>query len=213
MRNLAACSSLMSNFRLSLGFGARFQSTILVGLLAVGFSHAAANAQVVQTVRPPAPVAVTRTSALVAPRPSEARRPSGSVPLSFADFPGRWIGKAKLRYASGGHDILDCRITYFRRKLMQLQQTIRCKSDNLKLEIKTRLVDRQGQISGDWKDRVYNFGGRISGQIVGNEIRALISGRSMIAGLKLILDGNKHTIELKPRNSMIHSMHIRLARG
>ena len=156
-----------------------------------------------QTIR------ISAEPALVPPAPVRAVRP-----LKLSDFPGRWVGTGVLRFAGGLRDVLKCRITYFHRQPKRLIQSIRCQSDNLRLEIKTHIVDfPRGEITGEWKDRVYDFGGRIKGHIVGNSIRASISSRSMKATLDVIVDGNKQVIEFKPRNSMIRSMRISLRRG
>lgn len=158
-----------------------------------------------QTLKVSAPVGL-----IVPPAPVPAVRP-----LKLSDFPGRWVGTGVLQFAGGLSDVLKCRITYFHRQEEQhLQQSIRCKSDNLKLEIKTRIVDfPRGEITGEWKDRIYDFGGRIKGRVVGNTIAADIISRSMRATLQVVLDGDKQTIEFKPANSIIRSMRISLARG
>ena len=157
-----------------------------------------------QTIRVSAPI-----GAIVPPAPVPAVRP-----LKLSDFPGRWIGVGVLNFAGGIRDKVKCRITYFNRRPKQLRQSIRCKSDSFNLEIKTNIVDfPRGEITGEWKDRVYNMGGRIKGRIVGNEIQARVIGSSMTATLNVLIDGNRQTIELKPRNSMLRSMRISLARG
>ena len=119
-----------------------------------------------------------------------------------------------MRFVGGLSDRLTCRITYVRSEPTHLRQSIRCQSKNLKLEIKTKIVDfPRGEITGEWRDRIYDIAGRIRGRIYGNVIRAAVSGRSLNASLNVVLDGNRQTIELIPRNSMIRSMRIKLARG
>lgn len=175
-------------------------ATALIGCLAGGGVADVARAQV-QRVAIEAPI--------IAPAPVPAVRP-----LKLGDLPGRWVGTGELTFAGGVRDVLKCRITYFGKEGSQLNQSIRCKSDNLRLEIKTRIVDfPRGEITGEWKDRVYDIGGRIKGRIVGQGIRAEIMGRSLNAELNVVVDGDQQTIELLPRNSMIRSMRIKLARG
>lgn len=175
-------------------------ATALFGCIAGGGMADAARAQVRH---------VAIKEPIIAPAPVPAVRP-----LKLGDLPGRWIGTGELMFAGGVRDLLKCRITYFGSEGSQLNQSIRCKSDNLRLEIRTRIVDfPRGEINGEWKDRVYDIGGRIRGRIVGQGIRAEISGRSLDAALNVSVDGDQQTIELLPRNSMIRSMRIKLARG
>lgn len=160
----------------------------------------AASAQTINVYAP---------ASLVPPAPVPAVRP-----LKLSDFPGRWVGTGVLRFAGGLSDVLKCRITYFHRQEQRLSQSIRCKSDSLRLEIKTSIVDfPRGEITGEWKDRIYDFGGRIKGRVVGNTIEAAIRSRSMKASLLVVVEGDKQTIEFKPENSIIRSMRISLARG
>jgi hypothetical protein len=157
-----------------------------------------------QAVRVSAPI-----DQIIPPAPVPAVKP-----LKLSDFPGRWIGKGELTFRGGIRNVVNCRITYFNRNPEKLQQSIRCKSDSFNLEIKTDIVDfPRGEITGEWKDRVYNMGGKIRGRIVGNEIKALVRSDSMTAVLNVLIDGDRQTIELKPQNSMLRSMRISLARG
>lgn len=178
---------------------------ILVRLaVAAGLVMMAAAPLAAQTLRVSA-----QYGQIVAPEPIPAVRP-----LKLSDFPGRWIGQGELTFRGGIRNTVNCRITYFNRQPKQLRQSIRCKSDSFNLEIKTNIVDfPRGEITGEWKDRVYNMGGKIRGRIVGKEIQARVEGDSMTAVLNVVIDGNRQTIELKPRNSMLRSMRISLARG
>ena len=174
--------------------------TVLGVLLLFAFVETA----MAQTIRVSAPL-----GDIVPPAPVRAVKP-----LKLSDFPGRWIGKGELTFRGGIRNTVNCRITYFNREPKKLRQSIRCKSDSFNLEIKTNIVDfPRGEITGHWEDRIYNIGGRISGRIVGREIQALVKGDTMTAVLSVIMDGDRQTIELKPRSSMLRSMRITLARG
>ena len=180
--------------------------------LGIALSALAAGFAALSSLLSPTAAQTTRLTALapiVPPSPVPAVRP-----LRLSDFPGRWIGTGELQFAGGVRDVLQCRITYFTSNETRLRQSIRCQSSNLRLDIKTQIEDYpRGEITGEWNDRIYDIGGRITGHIKGNAIRASVSGRTMNAALNVIVDGNQQTIELVPQNSVIRSMRITLARG
>ncbi len=135
------------------------------------------------------------------------------TPLKLKDLPGRWVGIGNMAFRDGTSEKLNCRITYRIRRHKNLVQNIWCKNTSMRLEIKTKIVDRGGKISGFWNDRIYSMSGTLEGRRHGNQIKAALTSTFFNARLNIMIIGTRQTIQVTPHDGRLQSMRISLARG
>jgi len=112
------------------------------------------------------------------PEPTEAAlKPAPIHP--FAAVAGNWTGGGTIDLTGDIHEKLRCRASYTHGKSNNsLVLAIRCASDNYKFELTSNVVERGGQISGQWNETAYKVSGSISGRVSGNRITATAKGDS-----------------------------------
>jgi hypothetical protein len=135
------------------------------------------------------------------------------TPLKLTDLPGRWVGVGNMRFRDGTTEQMECRITYRFHAKGRLIQNIWCKNANMRLEIKTRINDDNGKITGSWNDRVYAMSGDLAGRLHGNQIQAALSSTFFNATLNVMMIGSTQTIQVTPNDGHLRSMRISLARN
>jgi hypothetical protein len=74
------------------------------------------------------------------------------------------------------------------------------------------VVERRGQISGQWKEASYGVSGSISGRVAGSRITALAQGDKFTSDISVTTTGNRQTVSLTPKATYIISVQIALNR-
>ena len=82
---------------------------------------------------------------------------------AFKNFPGRWTGEGRLGFKDGKIETVTCRATYFvGEDQSNLTQNIRCASPSGKIEVKSNVVEKDGQLTGTWNELIYNMTGELT---------------------------------------------------
>src|SRR4051812_2375524 len=78
----------------------------------------------------------------------------------FAAMAGSWTGGGTIDLTNDIHEKLRCRANYTHGQgNNSLALSIRCASDNYKFELSSNVVERNGQISGQWSETGYGVSG------------------------------------------------------
>ena len=84
-----------------------------------------------------------------------AARPEAVHP--FAAMAGSWAGGGTISLTNDINEKLRCRANHsYGQRDNSLALNIRCASDNYKIELTGNVVERRGQVSGQWKEVNYN---------------------------------------------------------
>ena len=126
---------------------------------------------------------------------------------------GTWTGGGKIELTNDIHERLRCRASYTHSQGNSLTLAIRCASDNYKFELTSNVVERNGQISGQWKETAYGVSGSISGRVNGGRISAVASGDSFTAALSVNTNGNRQSVTITPKATYIISVQIGMGRA
>lgn len=98
------------------------------------------------------------------------------APSLFRKLAGSWRGSGELTLADNTRERISCRGYYVLKDGNGLSAAILCNSPNYKVEIRSRLTERQGGIRGSWEERVFNATGDVSGHATANRLDLSISG-------------------------------------
>jgi hypothetical protein len=146
----------------------------------------------------------------VAPAP-----PAATVKVHpFAAMAGTWTGGGKIDLTNDIHERLRCRAQYnYGAASSSLSLAIRCASDNYKFELTSDVVDRNGNLSGNWRETAYNVSGTISGRVSGGHISAVAKGDSFTAALTVNTNGNRQSVTITPQATYIINVQISLGKA
>jgi hypothetical protein len=163
------------------------------------------RAVLAQEEHPDGPVSAQKEVQAV-PAKAEAGHP-------FAAMAGAWTGGGVISLTNDIQERLRCRGDHkFNQGASSLALNIRCASDNYKFELSSNVVERRGQISGQWKEASYGVSGSISGRVAGNRITATAQGDKFSSAISVTTTGNRQTVSLTPERTYIISVQISLNR-
>jgi hypothetical protein len=140
-----------------------------------------------------------------------ARTPAGAHP--FAAMAGAWSGGGLIALTNDIQERLRCRANHtFNQSASSIALNIRCASDNYKFELTSNVVERRGQITGQWREASYNVSGTITGNVSGNRITAMARGDSFTSSLSVTTTGNQQQVSMTPERTYVISVQIALNR-
>jgi hypothetical protein len=130
----------------------------------------------------------------------------------FAAMAGTWNGGGTIDLTNDIHERLRCRANYTHGQGNTLTLAIRCASDNYKFELTSDVAERNGQLSGQWKETAYNVSGSITGRVNGGRISAVANGDSFTAALAVNTNGNRQSVTITPKATYIINVQISMSR-
>ena len=146
------------------------------------------------------------------PEPVEPASP-GPTPIR-SPMAGTWTGGGTIELTNEIHEKLRCRANYnYGQSNNSLALAIRCASDNYKFELTSNVVERGGQISGQWNETAYGVSGSISGRVNGGRIQAVAKGDSFTAALSVNTNGNRQSVTITPQATYITNVQIAMGRA
>jgi hypothetical protein len=132
----------------------------------------------------------------------------------FAMMAGTWSGGGMIELTNDIKEKLRCRATYtYNQASSGLALAIRCASDNYKFELTSNVVERNGQLSGQWSETAYGVSGSISGRVNGGRIQAVAQGDSFTASLAVNTNGNRQSVTITPRATYIINVQIGMGKA
>jgi hypothetical protein len=131
----------------------------------------------------------------------------------FAAMAGSWSGGGTISLTNDINEKLRCRAHHsYGQGNNSLALNIRCASDNYKIELTGNVVERRGQISGQWKEVNYNAVGTISGRLNGGRVTAVATSDKLTADLTVTTTGNRQSVTITPKASYLLGVQIALSR-
>ena len=174
---------------------------LMAGLLASTLLAGVARAE-----SPEGPVAIPQE-----PVATRASLPPPAHP--FATMAGNWSGGGSIELTGEIKENLRCRATYnYGAANNSLALNIRCASDNYKIELTGNVVERRGQVSGQWKEVNYNAVGTIAGRVSGGRVTAVATSDKLTADLTVTTTGNRQSVTITPKASYLIGVQIALSR-
>jgi hypothetical protein len=135
-------------------------------------------------------------------------------PSPFRDLPGRWVGEGRIGLKDGKIEQVKCRATYFLSDDQnELKQNIRCASASGKIEVKSALTHKAGQLTGTWNELVYNLGGDLSGSVTPRGFRITVRGSALTANMDVIIMNDKQIVEIQFFDSTLRGLTLILTKG
>jgi len=144
-----------------------------------------------------------------APRPAPVKKDA-----PFKELAGRWVGEGRIGMSEGKVESVKCRATYFvEGGGNELRQNIRCASSGGKVEVKSNLAAKDGQLTGTWNELVYNFGGDLKGEVTERGFRISVKGGDLSANMDVIVMNDRQVVEIQFFNSSLRGLMLILKKG
>lgn len=133
---------------------------------------------------------------------------------SLATLPGLWTGQGRLGFKDGKTEAVTCRATYFAANdAPGLKQTIRCASASGKIELKSRLDEKDGVLTGEWAEDVYNLKGELAGKVTERGLVVTVKGSDLDANMDVIVKDNRQIVEIQFHNTSLVGLTLVLTRS
>ena len=152
--------------------------------------------------------AVALTALIMLPQWHDGRAASSNP---FDVLLGSWRGNGQIRLADGKTERLKCN-AYYTGGGAQLGMVIRCQSETSNVEIRSKLSQSGGRITGSWEERTYNAQGSASGQASGGKINLQISG-AVTGTMSVSYSGSSQGVSIATQNIALKSVTIDLTRS
>lgn len=125
------------------------------------------------------------------------------------DLPGRWSGFGNITMSNGASEQMRCVATYFVDG-PAVKQNLRCASAGYKIDATANLKVANGQVSGDWEEKIWSNTGTISGRMLDSGFNLTIKGPGFSAALALSTTNCKQSISITPQGYEISKIAMSL---
>jgi hypothetical protein len=137
--------------------------------------------------------------------------PVEAGPSPFDTLLGSWRGSGQIELDKGRKERLKCN-AYYTGGGSQLGMAIRCQSESSNVEIRSKLSETGGRITGTWEERTFNASGNASGQVTGGRISLSVSGG--VTGTMLVsYTSSRQSVAITTQGIALKSVNIDLTRS
>jgi hypothetical protein len=124
---------------------------------------------------------------------------------------GSWRGSGQILLSDGRKERLKC-TAYYTGGGAQLGMAIRCQSETSNVDIRSKLSQSGGRISGTWEERTFNAEGSASGQATSDKISLQISG-GVTGTMSVSYSGSRQSVAIATQGIALKSVTIDLTRS
>jgi hypothetical protein len=129
----------------------------------------------------------------------------------FDTLLGSWRGSGQIELSQGKTERLKCN-AYYTGGGSQLGMAIRCQSESSNVEIRSKLSQSGGRITGTWEERTFNAEGNASGQATNGKITLAISG-AVTGSMLVSYTSSRQSVSISTQNIALKSVSIDLTRS
>lgn len=139
--------------------------------------------------------------------PAQAK-PSGI----FKSLNGVWRGTGRILLTGGNSQRISCRAYYnVKDRGAGLGFAIRCASPDNKIELRAKLIDQNGTLSGTWEERTFNATGNVIGKARSGEVRLSIQG-TVNGSMNITYGARRQTVSITTGAEGLKGIAINLRR-
>ncbi len=129
----------------------------------------------------------------------------------FDTLLGSWRGSGQILLSDGRTERLKCN-AYYTGGGSRLGMAIRCQSESSNVEIRSKLSQTGGRISGTWEERTFNAEGTASGKATGNKISLQITG-GVTGTMEVSFSRSRQSVAISTQGIALRSVKIDLTRS
>ncbi len=131
----------------------------------------------------------------------------------FKTLAGSWNGSGQMHVENEKPENLKCKAFYTNRNGgADLGIIIRCASAANKIELRAKLVNSGGQLTGNWEESAFNVAGDVSGRANPGRINLSITG-AIKGTMTVSYTGSQQTVTIATQGAALKGVSISLSRG
>ena len=135
-------------------------------------------------------------------------KPSGI----FQKLSGTWRGNGHITLAGGNSQKINCRAYYIVKDSGSgLGFAIRCASPDNKIELRARIQDTNGRLSGTWEERTFNATGQVSGTASQSLVNLTING-AVSGSVRISYSDHRQKVSISTATESLRGIAINLRR-
>jgi hypothetical protein len=142
---------------------------------------------------------------------AQSRHTAADPGNPFDTLLGSWRGTGQIQLRQGKTERLKCN-AYYTGGGSQLGMAIRCQSESSSVEIRSKLSQSGGRITGTWEERTFNAQGSASGQASDGRISLAISG-AVTGSMLVSYSASRQSVSISTQNIALKSVSIDLTRS
>jgi hypothetical protein len=132
---------------------------------------------------------------------------------AFDNVAGSWSGSGSMKTKDGPRERVKCKVDYAVKNAGQsVTMNVRCASDAYKMDLNANIDQTGTALSGNWFERQYRQGGKVSGQNVNGLIEAKVEGDTITALLTVRTKASRQTFVMESPGAWISQVSIDLVR-
>ncbi|MEX0590909.1 MAG: hypothetical protein WD207_07455 [Xanthobacteraceae bacterium] len=155
---------------------------------------------------------VASSSPLEITRPSIAPGVDGDAGDARKNpFIGEWRGVGWLAGSNGVREQLNCRATHTERgQGERALHVLRCGNEHFQIDLTSNLRQRNGRISGSWREASHNLRGGVSGAWNGDRLNLFMRSDNVAASLHATVKGCNQSIGIRITEMQERQGHVSL---
>lgn len=132
----------------------------------------------------------------------------------LTELSGSWSGSGSISLVNGTKEKILCRSGYIVADKVNntLRMNLRCAGETSQFELQSDLNYDNGNISGLWSELTRGISGKISGGIVGNQLRVIADSPIFQASIELMTRGDRQSIRIQSPGSEMSEVLVSLNR-
>ena len=135
-------------------------------------------------------------------------KPSGF----FQKLSGTWRGQGRITLAGGNSQKISCRAYYnVKNRGEGLGFAIRCASPGNKIELRARIKDTNGRLSGTWEERTFNATGEVTGSVSPTVVNLKING-AVSGSVRISYSNSRQKVSISTATESLRGIAISLRR-
>jgi len=137
---------------------------------------------------------------------------SGALASPTQKLIGAWSGRGTAVFEGNRSERVKCN-AYYTGKARKINIAVRCASASYKIEIRSKLTNQAGRLSGTWEERTFNATGDTKGSINDDGLRLTVRGGGLTASMRIDFENAGQNIFIKTQGVQLKSVRIALSKS
>ena len=125
---------------------------------------------------------------------------------------GAWSGRGTATFEGNRSERIKCN-AYYTGKAPKINIAVRCASASYKIEIRSKLTNQSGRLTGTWEERTFNAAGDTKGSINDERLRLTVRGGGLTASMRIDFEDSAQSIYIRTQGVKLKSVRIALSKS